>query len=116
MVASAPRSSNRRRESRYRTLTGQRVSWAPSMSIGGQRKGWVLDVSHNGMGVMMERRGLPQVGETLAVRLRPSAEPVTYEVVRVQPGDQKIVVVGLERVYGKPSGVDLPDPAWAQAA
>ena len=104
---------NRRKESRYRTLTGQRMSWTPAMSVGRQRKGWVLDVSKSGMALMIERESLPHLGDVIGIRIRASADPVSYEVVRIQPGHQKIVVVGCERVYGKPSELDLPEPAWA---
>lgn len=105
--------SNRRRESRYRTLTGQRMSWTPPMSLGRQRKGWVLDVSKSGIALMLERDSMPRLGDVIDVRVQPTADPVAYEVVRIQHGQQRIAVVGCERVYGKPAELDLPAPAWA---
>lgn len=104
---------NRRRESRYRTLAGQRMSWTPPMSVGRQRKGWVLDVSKSGMALMLERETLPRLGDVIDVSIDATADPVAYEIVRIQHGQQKIVVVGCERVYGKTADLDLPAPAWA---
>lgn len=107
--------SNRRRESRYRTLTGQPMSWTPPMSLGRQRKGWVLDVSKSGMALMLERETLPRLGDVIDVSIDPAAEPVAYEIVRIQHGQQKIAVVGCQRVYGKTAELDLPAPAWSTA-
>lgn len=105
--------ANRRRESRYRTLTGQRMSWTPPVSLGRQHKGWVLDVSKSGMALTLERQTMPRIGDVIDVRIQPTADPIAYEVVRIQHGQQKIAVVGCQRVYGKTAELDLPAPAWA---
>ncbi|MEO1236857.1 MAG: PilZ domain-containing protein [Planctomycetota bacterium] len=108
---------NRRKESRYRTLTGQQMSWNRPGTAGHRRKGWVLDVSRSGMGLMMEDADMPEVGEVIGIKLRPASEPVSYEVVRIQDGNQRIRVVGCERIYGRTTDLDLPmpKPAWKQA-
>lgn len=115
-MVQAASNTNRRKESRYRTLTGQRMSWSGQMSVGASRKGWVLDVSRSGMAMMVERQALPALGDVIGVQVRPAADPVSYKVVRVQNGAQKIVVVGCEKIYGKTADLDLPEPAWARSA
>lgn len=104
---------NRRCESRYRTLTGQQMSWINHFSVGAFRKGWLMDVSKSGLGIMVERERLPKLGESIDVRLKPASDPISYEVIRIQDGNSKIVVVGCERVDGRPAEIDLPEPAWA---
>lgn len=108
--------ANRRKESRYRTLTGQRMSWSRETAVGSNRKGWVLDVSRSGMALMIERQALPALGDVIGVQVRPTSDPVAYTVVRVQNGTQKIAVVGCEKVYGKTAELNPPAPAWSRAA
>jgi hypothetical protein len=107
----ADRRSNRRCESRYRLLTGQQVAWSSAIGTAGRRKGWVLDVSRSGLGVMMESNQLPNLGEEIKVRLKGSSEPVSYEVVRVQDNRCRIATVGCARVYGRTARLDAPGPA-----
>lgn len=106
---------NRREEPRYRTLAGQRMTWAKERSLGANRKGWLLDISKNGLGLMIERDKLPQVGEQIDVKLKPTADPLSYEVTRIQDGDQKIVVVGCKRMFGRAAALDMPEPAWSMS-
>lgn len=103
---------NRRRETRYRTLTGQRMDWQRSTSTNSFRKGWVLDVSHSGLGLMMEDDKLPEIGDEIRVKIKPASPPLAYEVVRIQNEKSRIAVVGCERVYGRTARLDLPRPAW----
>ncbi|MEM8739195.1 MAG: PilZ domain-containing protein [Planctomycetota bacterium] len=111
---------DRRRENRYRSLTGQKMSWSRLGYVGPRQKGWVMDISKSGIGLMIEQDQLPEVGEVLGVRLRPASDPLSYEVVRVQSGDHRITVVGCERVYGRTADLNFPRPGWsatrAQAA
>lgn len=111
MINQAPK-MNRRRETRFRTLTGQRMNWQGSNTLASFRKGWVLDVSQSGLGLMVEDDKLPQVGDEIRVKIKPASAPLAYEVVRIQNEKSRIAVVGCERVYGRTARLDLPKPAW----
>ena len=90
--------SNRRGETRYRTLTGQLVMWRPEQGAGFDFKAWVHDISEGGVGLMVERSQLPAVGERISLRLRPASRPVQYEVLNIQPGAHHVVSIGCQRV------------------
>ncbi len=100
--------TNRRRETRYRTLTGQRMNWHPADTIGAYRKGWVLDISQSGLGMMVEDDKVPEIGDEILVKVQASADPLSYEVVRIDNESSRIAVIGCERVYGRVTRLDLP--------
>ena len=102
------RRANRREEPRFHGLTGQRMSWTSQGARSARHDGWILDVSRSGVGLMLDHDEMPAVGECISVRLRPHFEPVSYEVVRQQPGDQRLTVVGCRRVYGRVAKLTLP--------
>ena len=97
---------NRRLETRYRSLTGQLVSWQPEDGSGADRKAWILDISRQGIGLMMERQNLPAIGEVIGLRLRPDSRPIHYEVLHIQPGANRIVSMGCQRLFGRVSRID----------
>lgn len=105
--------TDRRNESRFKTVAGQRLQWSNQSSWNhASRAGWFMDVSRSGVGLLVERAELPRLGDLLDVRIRTDADPVCYEVVRVQQGQQRLAIVGCQRMYGRTANLDLPDAAW----
>ncbi len=108
-------SRNRRKETRFRNLTGTRLAWNNESGARARRKGWTLDDSGNGLGFLAEKPRLPQPGQTIRVRRRPDQPDQLYEVVRIVTLPGKLGVVGCERLYGKEAELALPEPAWSQS-
>ncbi|MCB9837891.1 MAG: PilZ domain-containing protein [Phycisphaeraceae bacterium] len=91
-----PRMIWERREHPRVNCCGERLRWKIE-SARRTRKGWLNDVSTNGMSFLIEQRRAPGAGETLEVRNGQRSEPLRFRVVRTAPEGSDLALVACER-------------------
>lgn len=71
---------------------GERLAWKPEQTRR-SRKGWLNDVSPEGVSFLIEQRRAPNAGDTVEVRTDPQRQPMRCTVVRItQEGDDLALV------------------------
>jgi len=98
---------NRRGSERVRCC-GERLLWKGE-NARRNRRGWLNDVSAQGVSFLIEQRRKPVEGETVEVRTDKHGDPMSYRVIRVTPEGVDLALVACERSSSAA-------PALAQAA
>jgi|GEM_PF-6795111 len=86
---------NRRSHDRVHCC-GERVSWKSDRSRK-NRRGWLNDVSTQGVSFLIEQRREPTEGDAVEIRTDRRSEPIVCKVVRVTPEGVDLALVACER-------------------
>jgi hypothetical protein len=95
-VTDSPRLIWNRRSNDRVHCCGERLAWRSERSRR-SRKGWLNDVSAEGVSFLIEQRRTPSEGETVEVRTDRRAEPISCRVVRITPQGLDLALVACRR-------------------
>ncbi len=96
---------NRRVNERVRCC-GERLLWKGE-NARRNRRGWLNDVSAQGVSFLIEQRRKPSEGETVEVRTDKHGDPMSYRVTRVTPEGMDLALVACERESAQPESLAL---------
>jgi hypothetical protein len=86
---------DRRANERVRCC-GERLMWKSEQSRR-NRKGWLNDISTQGVSFLIDQRRTPSEGESLEVRTDKRGEPMIFTVKRVTPEGDDLALVACVR-------------------
>lgn len=96
-VADSPKLIWNRRTNERVHCCGERLAWKSERSRR-TRKGWLNDVSAEGVSFLIENSRAPSEGETVEVRTDRRGEPLSCRVVRITPEGSDLALVACERI------------------